>query len=146
MSINYITDFVCTYKNIADTNESNILFRSQYLQAFNLDFFDINVINEICEKLFNLMQKHQENKLNNLLDFLYNNHAIQLLPFGFKKNTYSNLFTFQILFSYDYFDLFHKCLIDLINNNFISDNNYSNLINLMNKDEKSNKNNENFAH
>jgi hypothetical protein len=144
MSINYITDFVCTYKNIEDTNESNILFRSQYLQAFNLDFFDINVINEICEKLFNLMQKHQENKLNNLLGILYNKHAIQLLPFSFKKNTYSNLFTFQILFSYDYFDLFHKCLIDLINNNFISDNNYSNLINLMNKDEKIN--NENFGH
>ena len=143
MSINYITDFVCTYKNIEDTNESNILFRSQYLQAFNLDFFDINVINEVCEKLFNLMQKHQENKLNKLLGFLYNNHAIQLLPFSFKKNTYSNLFTFQILFSYDYFDLFHKCLIDLINNNFISDNNYSNLINLMNKDEKLN--NENFG-
>lgn len=144
MSKNYITDFVCTYKNIEDTNESNILFRSQYLQAFNLDFFDINVINEICEKLFNLMQKHQEDKLNNLLAILYNKHAIQLLPFSFKKNTYSNLFTFQILFSYDYFDLFHKCLIDLINNNFISDNNYSNLINLMNRDEKLN--NENFDH
>jgi hypothetical protein len=142
MSINYCTDFICTYKKIDNVDESNMLFRSQYLQAFNLDFFDMDVINDMCEKLFNLMQNYEDKKLNDILALLYDKHAVQLLPFSFKKNTYTNLFTFQILFSYDFFDLFHKCLIDLINTNSINYFNYSNLIKLICEDKKSNISNE----
>ena len=135
MSINYCTDFICTYKQIEDQTESNILFRSQYLQAFNLDYFDLNIINDICEKLYINMQKFEQNKLNNILALLYNKHAKQLLPFSFKKNSYTNLFTFQILFSYNFFDTFHLCLIDLINNNNINTLHYENLIKLIEIDD-----------
>jgi hypothetical protein len=132
MSVNYCTDFICTYKKFDNDEDSNNLFRSQYLQAFNLDFFDLDIINDTCEKIYYLIKKYEENKLNKILAGLYNKHAKQLLPFSFKKNTYTNIFTFQILFSYDLFDMLHLCLIDLINNHNISDLNYDNLISSIN--------------
>ena len=83
------------------------------------------------EKLFILFQDNEKYKLDNLLANLYDKHAKQLLPFSFNKN-YTNLFTFQILFSYDYFNQFHICLIDLINNNKIDDIKFNKLIELIN--------------
>lgn len=129
--VEYCTDFVCTYTMIEEINDSNMLFRSQYLQAFKLESFDLEVINSTSEKLFALFQDNEKYKLDTLLANLYDKHAKQLIPFGFHKN-YANLFTFQILFSYDYFNKFHLCLIELINNNKIGDVNFNNLIELIN--------------
>ena len=33
--MNYITDFACTYQSIDDEQESEMLYRGQFLQAFN---------------------------------------------------------------------------------------------------------------
>ena len=33
----YITDFICTYKKFEDGEEADDIYRSQYLQAFNLE-------------------------------------------------------------------------------------------------------------
>lgn len=137
MSNKYCVDFICTYKRLEDVEESNDLFRSQYLQAFDSENFDMDHINNVCDDLFNLMTIKEADKLNKILATLYEIYAKQLIPFSFKKN-YTNQFIFQILFSYDFFDLFHLCLIDLINNNKISDSCYNNLLETINSNSNNN--------
>ena len=119
---------------MGNDHDSNLLFRSQYLQAFNIDFFDLNIINNTCEKLFNLMKENEADRLNDILAHLYNKYSKELLPYSFNKN-YTNLFTFQLLFSYNHFDIFHKCLIDIINLSAISNENYNILIESINDKE-----------
>ena len=71
-------------------------------------------------------------KLNLLLTFL-------------KKYKYSSIFIiddnepelyFVFLFSFEYFDLYHKCLQELHYNNAISESSYNKLFNELNKNIK----------
>ena len=43
--MNYITDFVCTYQLIKDLEESDMLYRTQLIQAFieNISNIEINM-------------------------------------------------------------------------------------------------------
>ena len=126
----YNTTFLCTYNLINDntndnTNEShtqdehldltNDLYRSQILQAFNLNEWDSNQINTIFNYINEKLTK--------------NDKGLQLLE-KIKHKSYIPLEDMELilLFSYDYFYLFHNCLIDLLNTGQISDKHYNLLI------------------
>ncbi len=126
----YITDFVCTYKKFENEKDSDDIYRSQFLQAFGLDNWNYKKIEEIQDDLF-FYVKNDSNGMK-ILETLYENK--QKFPMlGFILTQTKDLENikeiFFILFSYEYFYLFHNCLIDLFNKHKISDENTNNLIN-----------------
>ncbi len=112
----YNTTFLCTYNLIESDVDSDDLYRIQFLQALNLNEWDSAEI----DKQFNIINK----KIN---ETIKGKHIIETIN---KKSTFPiEDVGLILLFSYDYFYLFHNCLIDLFNKNDISDEKYNLLIN-----------------
>lgn len=121
----YNSTFKCTYNmidaqdidNDYDSNDfKEILYRSQLLKAFNM-----NELDEECkfEHIFNYINKQliKVEKGRIILDKMKDKIAF---PIGDME--------LVLLFSYDYFYLFHNCLIDLFNNGDIGNESYNMLI------------------
>jgi hypothetical protein len=97
----YSADFICTYKLMDNDDDRNIMYQIQILQAFGMQNFDQDEINE---KVLQLYKK--------LIDC---NKVKEIIEEGVKVNSemqLTNVIMFMCLFSYQFFDLFHKCLID----------------------------------
>ena len=117
----YNTTFICTYNlinNNVDDNDNDLdneLYRSQLLQAFNLTEWDTKKI----DNLFDYINKK-----------LLNDDKGKLIIEKMKQKAILPIDDMELilLFSYDYFYLFHNCLIDLLNLNYISDDKYNSLI------------------
>jgi hypothetical protein len=114
-----ILDFIPTYKLITDNiNDSNMLYQLQILQFFNINHYDDSIIN---------------NKINNIyLEIKHNDKIIELIQIIKNKNSnvsIDDIIAFKLLFSYDFFNLFIKCLYQLKFDKKISDIELSNLIN-----------------
>lgn len=119
----YITDFVCTYKNVEDEYTDDI-YRSQLLQAFNLEEYDYKKIEENMNDLF-FYFKNDSNGLKILEVLLIKQDKFPVLEyfisFNDKKSNLEKMEEiFFLLFSYDLFDNMHLCLIDLFNKGQIS--------------------------
>lgn len=95
-------DMICTYKMMTEDGEDEkglkqMLYQLQLLQLFNIIEYNDTLINDNINSLYEEIKD---------LDFIK-----KIL----QENPYNNQFTdpeliFRTLFSYDYFDLFHKCL------------------------------------
>lgn len=114
-----IIDFIPTYKLITDNiNDSNILYQLQLLQFFNISKFDDTIINS---------------KINNLyLEIKDNEKICKLIEIIKNKNpniSIDNFIAFKLLFSYDYFNKFSKCLYQLKSQKDIVNNDLLDLIN-----------------
>ena len=97
----YDTSFYCTYKLMDNDDDRNMMYQIQLLQAFDMRKFDQD---EISEKTLQLYQQLKDC-----------NEVKEILEEGVKANLQLNLsheIMFMCLFSYQFFDLFHKCLID----------------------------------
>jgi hypothetical protein len=97
----YSADFICTYKLMDNDDDRNIMYQMQLLQAFGMQKFDEDEMSEKALQLY-----------NKLIDC---NEVKEILEEGVKSNSQmkmTNLIMFMCLFSYQFFDLFHKCLID----------------------------------
>tara|TARA_B100001287_G_C22578270_1_gene479713 strand:+ start:43 stop:408 length:366 start_codon:yes stop_codon:yes gene_type:complete len=113
-----ILDFIPTYKLITDNiNDSNTLYQLQFLQFFNIHHYDDSIINT---------------KINNIyLEIKDNEQIIKLIQIIKNKNpnvSIDDLIAFKLLFCYDYFNIFIKCLYQLKFNKKISDKELYNLI------------------
>ena len=100
-STTYSADFICTYKMMDNDDDRNIMYQIQILQAFGMQKFDQDEINE---KVLHLYQK-----------LINCNKITEILEEGIKANPQMEMtheIMFICLFSYQFFDLFHKCLID----------------------------------
>ena len=116
-----ILDFICTYHMIDDKEDSDLLYKIQLLQAFDLKDFDENKIIKEQNIIFEKWNQHKQ---------IYN--LILLLKEKYKLYSNDDNIIFQLLFSYDYFYIFLACLRELYYNNQIQDNNYNKLINIIN--------------
>lgn len=98
-------DIICTYKSINEDSDDEVglkqlLYQIQLLQILNLETcgYDIDRINA---------------KINYLYDQLKNEQFVKELllenPYCLQLNN-NNELIFRTLFSYDYFDLFQRCL------------------------------------
>lgn len=121
----YNSTFKCTYNLIDDNDIDNDydsnefkenLYRSQLLQAFNMNELD------------------EESKFEHILDYI-NEEIVKVEKGKIILDKMREKTTFPIgnmeivlLFSYDYFYLFHNCLIDLLNNGDIGIESYNMLI------------------
>ena len=96
----------------------------QFLQIFDLDIWNDNIINEISNDLYNKVKNNPDIKT------IINNAKKSDKLTTIKQFIGDDDITiFKGLFQYDLLDLFHLCLCDLINSNEIKTINKDNLIN-----------------
>jgi len=82
-----------------------LCYQIQILQALNINKYDAMIISNHIEKIYYFLQNCYEIDIILLaLKEKYKNTNITL----FIENNVAALF--QLLFSYEYFDIFHKCL------------------------------------
>ena len=133
----YDTNFLCTYKLLENSEKSiqdyegdndegdndeelyKILYQIQLLHAFKIQTFDEKKLVDKQNNIYKIIKDNID--IIKLLDILEKKYI------NFNKNC-----LFQILFSYDYFQYFHVCLIDIFNNNKIKEENLKKLINAFN--------------
>ena len=109
-NINYNSNFVTTYKTFDKQNYATLCYQIQILQAFNMKKYDINILQENIKNLNYLLKNNII--INKILVALEkNNNYFFEIP---QEN--KDMFFFQLLFSYDYFDIFHKCFTNYLNN------------------------------
>ena len=110
--MDYITDFVCTYHLIEDLDDSDMLYKTQLMQAFIQDISNSEInIDDAFEKI---------DKITEILYKKYNTNRliIQLMD---KYPKYDREIQFQMCFSYYSFYIMHKILCGIINNNLEED-------------------------
>lgn len=115
----YNTTFKCTYNLLDDDDESELLYKIQFLQAFNLDDWDDNKINESLNFIETSLKSNEHG-----IKILSKIREVMLM----EEN--ANSFEVAFLCSYNFFYLLHECLIDLSKseNKEISEQNFANLI------------------
>ena len=104
-NINYNSEFLCTYKSMTEEYYQQLCYQIQMLQALNINSYDEIIVPNHIEKIYYFLQNYYEIDIIILaLKEKYKNTSIVF----FVENNNSALF--QLLFSYDFFDIFHKCL------------------------------------
>lgn len=106
--MNYITDFACTYQLIDDEEESEMLYRGQFLQAFNQEHNELTA-NKTIDKVFDEIDKTTME-----LFTLYKDNVLVKNLMNIQNNN-SEMVNFQMCFSYSSFYVMHKILCALIN-------------------------------
>ena len=116
-NINYNTNFLCTYRNFQEDYYSNLCYQIQMLQALNMDKYDGFILSVNIQKVYYFLQNN--NEIIYILKLLKEKYRTTNMVFFIQDNDDA---LFQLLLSYDYFDIFHKCLInyikDKLNNDF----------------------------
>jgi len=107
----YQHDFVCTYKLMDTPDEQEQLYRIQLLQAFELYDWDDAKVNDIIVELFSILNLNSDFKAI-IEKAIKNDHIIEL--FETLKITYTDDVVFTMLFKYEYFDLIHSCIADIL--------------------------------
>ena len=82
-----------------------LCYQIQMLQALNINKYDETIISNHIEQLFYFLQNYYE--IDIILLALKEKYMNTNFAFFIENN---NSALFQLLFSYDYFDCFHKCL------------------------------------
>ena len=102
--INYNYNFSCSYKNEKNYEKSETNYRKDFLKAFNLDEFSEKKISITTNLLYKNFIK--DSYIQNIIaEVLKINPQLKL----FEKDEYKQKeLAFTILFSYDYFYIFHK--------------------------------------
>jgi hypothetical protein len=108
-NINYNTEFLSTYKSMTDDYYKNLCYQIQILQALNISKYDDIIVSNHIEKIYYFLQNYYE--IDIILLLLKEKYKNSNISFFIENN---NSALFQILLSYDYFDIFHKCLCNYI--------------------------------
>ena len=106
----YCSDFICTYKLIEREIDSEHLYRIQFLQAFQSDKWDDNIINN---KIKNLYENIKNN--NNIKEIINNIKTSKNLEMLINIFGNDDLSLFNLLFKYELFDLTHMCICNILN-------------------------------
>ena len=128
----YDCTFICTYKmqeEYDDTKEKQLCNELYKIQL--LDFFKINDLDKPNKPILDILCDRQKT----LYDKFKNNSDI-IIILNLLEKKYPEIenreILFTILFSYSYFYLFHKCLVDYILYNKFKEDNLQKLINIFN--------------
>jgi hypothetical protein len=124
----YQTDFICTYK-LMDDEFTDDLYKIQLLQAFNLEKWDDTIITNRSFELYALLMK-SDTLFRDIIEKAKKNSDITNIYDSVldKDGKDDDKIIFALLFTYDYFDLFHKCICDYMRNGKVS---FQTLENLM---------------
>jgi len=119
----YQTNIICNYKQ-HDNDDREDMYRIQFLQIFNLDSWDDNIINEISNDMYNKVKTSPD--INSIINSAKKSDKLTTIIQFIGDD---DITIFKGLFQYDLLDLFHLCLCDLVNSNEIKTINKDNLIN-----------------
>jgi hypothetical protein len=129
----YNYDHKIQYNNISEplkneTYHQDILtcfaIKDLVIKGFEINEKNYKTISNMQNQLF---EKYKENQsFNKLMNYIQNNQTF--IPSKLPLKT-----CFILCFSFDYFLIFHSCLVDLYNDNNISDVNYNYMIKLIKK-------------
>ena len=130
----YQPEILCTYHLIDDSELSEDLYKIQFLQIFGLDQSNKETIDAeskiegIITSLFTDISNNTEYKIIECKAKL--NIAINdiLLACNSVVNGTTDELVFRLLFNYDFFHKFHRCISDFILHGTISLQNLENLI------------------
>jgi hypothetical protein len=100
------------------------------LQAFGIDKYNDELINDKINKLYSFLEKNHEKYLKQIINIIKKNNNVNnlILLFGNNTDGFDNIMYFQILFLYDIFYLAHKFFCELINDGIVKKNTLKNLI------------------
>ena len=110
-NINYDCEFLCTYKLHSDDDDRNLCYQLQLLQALKITNYDPTLLTTHIDKIGFFLQNKIE--LEAILLLLKEKYKDTNISFLIDKHNKCALF--QLLFSYEYFDIFHKCLCKYVN-------------------------------
>ena len=108
----YCADFICTYKLLENESESEHLYRIQFLQAFQSENWNDDIIND---KMKDLYENIKDN--TNIKDIINNIKKSKNLEMMITLLGDDELTLFKLLFKYELFDFTHKCICNILNNN-----------------------------
>ena len=108
-NINYNSNFLCTYKSLNEDYYRNLCYQIQLLQAFNMNKYEDFMLSKNIEKLYYCLKDYYE--IDIILLALKENYKNTNMAFFIQDKDDA---LFQLLLSYEYFDIFHKCLINYI--------------------------------
>jgi len=100
------------------------MYRIQFLQIFDLDIWDDNIINEISNDMYNKVKTNTD--IISIINSAKKSDKLTTIKQFIGDD---DITIFKGLFQYDLLDLFHLCLCDLVNSNEITTINKDNLIN-----------------
>lgn len=126
--MNYHYDFVCTYKLMDTPEDQEQLYRIQLLQAFGLDALNEFETNDIINKLFSILLLNSDFKI--IIQKARNNDNI-IKMFQTLNIEYREDLIFTILFNYEYFDLLHSCISDILMHNVIHPIHFNKIMNAL---------------
>ena len=127
-----MTDFICTYKMMTSDEDKEHLYRIQMLQAFNIEEWNDKVIEETMNELLQKVRGNEQfrfildaakvsPKLGMMLTLAYQRQQ--------EKEDKIDSYIFIMLFNYDYFDMFHRCIFEHINEGRIRRETYEKIMN-----------------
>lgn len=103
------TSFKMTYNNVTNSL-SDMVYQKQYLDAFNIKKYNNKLISDKLDIIYNQLKDHPQiiQSINILENKSMDNIGLYLLlANSLEENKRQNLFS--MLFSFEYFYIFHKC-------------------------------------
>lgn len=114
--MSYNTNITLTYNLIKDDEElSDVLYRSQFLQIFNLKNWEDDIINKTTEEIFKTY--NIEIKLREIFDLIRNKNTMFSQIILFYGDSCDDIDLFKMLYNYETFYLLHKYICELENKN-----------------------------
>jgi hypothetical protein len=104
----YVDDFICTYKQHDAENQENV-YRTQFLQAFDLQTWDDTKVDEGMSSLYETIK--------NLDDIVFIINAAKKskeLEMLILFSQADDATIFKMLFKFELFDMTHRCICDAI--------------------------------
>ena len=140
--MSYNTDFICTYKQMDDEFGQDCLYRIQLLQAFGLENWDEDKVNIIMDETFSklkdialfieIIEKAKINPdMNNLITLICDDIAFTELNNELNNEPNRNKLVFELLFKYEFFDLFHKCISEQLRDGSVKESTKNIIFNLL---------------
>lgn len=118
----YNIDFECKYY----LDDSDDLYRSEILKAFDLNDWDDKIMNDKMDTLYNHLKECEF--VIKLIKKLKENKEFSVFLFFISQDGGDEA-VFRLLFNYDYFHLFHSLLCYYIRHNKLNDELFKNLVN-----------------
>ena len=114
----YNTNLVLTYNLLEDDDDSEItenLYRSQFLQTFNLENWDDEIINKTTETIY---KKYSiDTKFREIFKLIRDEKTMFSQIIIFYGDSCEDIDLFKMLYNYETFYLIHKYICDLENKN-----------------------------
>ena len=104
----YVDDFICTYKQHENENQENV-YRSQFLQAFNLQTWDDTKVEERMSTLYDSIKN-----LEDIMSIIKTAKTSKELEMLILFSEADDATIFKMLFKFELFDMTHRCICDAI--------------------------------